>query len=255
MSSYTLLDYTQTILSSLDGEEVNSISDTVESMQVASIVKTVYNDIQSRADLPEHYGLFELEASLTHTKPTIMYRPDDVSNILWIKYNCIEDGDTNSNWRTIKFLPINEFMDLTNNFNVDEDAVLEFGHTVGTSSLVFKYYNDRAPTYYSSFDDETLIFDSYDNEVDTTLQKTKTLCYGKKHQSFTMEDNFVPFIDRDFATLLMNEAKVLAFAELKQIGHDEARKWASRGWTKVQKSGRGVDTNRNELDRVPNYGR
>ena len=256
MAAYTLLDYVQTILSSLDSDEVNNYNDTVESVQVANIVKTVYNDIQARADLNEHYTLFELVASTTILKPTLMTRPSDVNAILWIEYDCIEPHlATDPVWRPIKFLPLDEFLRLTDSFNTDDENVSSFIHTIGTDTLTFKYQNDRAPTYYTTFNDSTVLFDAFNHMVDDTLQKTKTRCYGKKDQTFIMSDTFVPFFDRDMSTLLLNEAKILAFSELKQVGHDVAKQWANRGWTKVQKQKRGIDQDRSELDRAPNYGR
>lgn len=82
----TLLDYVQLILSSLDSDEVNSISDTPESLQVANIVKQAYFNIIARADLPEHKQLVQLEGSLNPSQPVVMYIPDGISKISWIKY-------------------------------------------------------------------------------------------------------------------------------------------------------------------------
>ena len=44
---YTLLAIVQEILSDMDSDEVNSIDDTVESQQVASIVRSAYMAIMS----------------------------------------------------------------------------------------------------------------------------------------------------------------------------------------------------------------
>ena len=86
---YTLLELVQNILSSMDADEVNSITDTVEAQQVAKIVRTVYMDIMERANLPEHYGLVNLQASGTTLKPVLMTVPSSVQDIIWIKYDCI----------------------------------------------------------------------------------------------------------------------------------------------------------------------
>ena len=255
MSSYTLLEYVQTILSSADGDEVSSITDTTESLQVANIVKTVYNDIQARLDLPEHYTLFELNASGDSTKPVLMTRPSDVMTIEWVQYNKVQSGDTDPIYVKIPFKPLDEFLLMQDSMHVSDSTVASFDHTISSDTITFIYRNDKAPDFYTTYNDSTLIFDSYDSAVDTTLQKDKTRCYGRKDQEFTLSNSFVPFLDRDASTLLLNEAKVLAFAELKQMGHDVARQWANRGWVKTQKSKRGVDYNRNELDRLPNYGR
>jgi hypothetical protein len=256
MASYTLLDYTQAILSSLDSETVNSYSDTVESIQVANIIKTVYNDIQSRVDLPEHYDLFELNASGDNTQPVLMTRPADVSSIEWIQYDKVLLGSSDPAYRDVYFVSLDEFLRRMNSLKTTDTTNGTFNLTQPNSdTITFIYRNNKAPDYYTTFDDATIIFDSFDSAVDTTLQKTKTRAYGKKDQAFTLNDTFVPFLDRDLSTLLLNEAKVLAFSELKQVGHDVARQWANRGWTKVQQQKRGIDNPRNELDRAPNFGR
>lgn len=255
MSSYTLLEYVQAILSSMDGDEISSITDTTESLQVAHIVKTVYNDIQARLDLPEHYNLFSLTASGDNTKPTLMTRPTDVMNIEWVQYNKVQSGDTDPIFTKIEFLPLDQFLLMQDALHVSDSTVASFSQTEGSDTITFIYRNDKAPDFFTTYDDLTLIFDSYDSAVDTTLQSSKTRCYGRKDQEFTLSNSFTPFLDRDASTLLLNEAKVLAFAELKQMGHDVARQWANRGWVKSQKAKRGVDIFRNELDRLPDYGR
>src|ERR1700704_6434506 len=83
----TLLDYTQSILSSLNSAEVNSISDTTESLQVAEILRTTYYNILGRAELPEHEKLFQLTSSADPTKPVLMFRPNEgVAKLNWIQY-------------------------------------------------------------------------------------------------------------------------------------------------------------------------
>lgn len=257
MAAYTLLDYVQDIASSLDSEEVNSFDDSVESAQIANIVKTVYHDIASRADLPEHYTVFELTASGTDARPVMMHKPSNIRSILWLKYNKVAYGDTDPVWEDIPFLPLDKFLEHTYAMKPSDADVASFDYSVGSEpdSITFVYRSDKAPSYFTTYDDSTLLFDSYDSEVDTTLQKTKTLCYGLKDQTFTMSNTFVPFLDRDLSMLLLNESKVLAFSELKQVGHDIAKQWAARGWTKIQKSKRNVDHDTSELSRAPNYGR
>lgn len=256
MSSYTLLEYVQAILSSLDSDEVSNYNDTTESTQVAHIVKTVFNDLQARCDLPEHYQLFELTASGDNTKPTLMTKPSDVTSVLWVQYNKLLSGETDPLFQDVQFMPLDDFLRMQDSLKVSDSTVGSWDQTLDASdSITFIYRNDKAPTFYTTWNDSTFIFDSYDSAVDTTLTKTKTRCYGRKDQTFTLSNSFVPFTDRDMCTLLLNEAKVLAFAELKQMGHDVARQWANRQWTKLNKSKRGIDQNRNELDRVPNFAR
>src|SRR6266446_8280038 len=83
---FTLLDLTQSILSALNSDEVNSIGDTTESLQVAECIRTSYLNMLGRYDLPEHNQLFQLTPSDDPFKPTLMYRPEGINRIEWLKY-------------------------------------------------------------------------------------------------------------------------------------------------------------------------
>lgn len=82
----TLLDMVQNILSELDGDQVNSIGDTTESLQVAECVRTAYINMLGRYELPEHIQPINLNASDDFTQPTLMTRPKGVTRIEWIRY-------------------------------------------------------------------------------------------------------------------------------------------------------------------------
>lgn len=82
----TLLQMVQSILSSLGSDEVNSISDTTESLQVADIVKQTYMNMIGRYDLPQHNQPFQLQASDSAASPVLMSFPPGVTRIEWLKY-------------------------------------------------------------------------------------------------------------------------------------------------------------------------
>ena len=82
----SLLEMTQNILSALNSDQVNSVSDTPESLQVAEAIKSTYFNMLGRYDLPEHNQFFNLQPSNDPTKPVLMYRPDGVTRLEWLKY-------------------------------------------------------------------------------------------------------------------------------------------------------------------------
>lgn len=86
MAEQTLLEMTQNILSALDSDEVNSIGDTTESLQVAKIIQNKYYDIINRGELPGQRMLLQLDPSNDASKPTLMYIPEGVSKLDWVKY-------------------------------------------------------------------------------------------------------------------------------------------------------------------------
>ena len=252
-----LLEMVQDILSSLDSDEVNGIADTVEAQQVATIIKTVYNDIISRANLPEHFDLFELNASGDPDKPTVMFRPDRVQSLLWLKYDKRSPDETESNFQMVKYLKPLTFLDFTNGYRQSPANDIERFtlSTANASSIEIIYLNNKAPDYYTSWDDHTIVFDSYDNEVDTTLMKNKTMAYGEFEPTFVMKDDFVPDLDSRQFSLLFNEAKAQAFAELKQSENARAEKQARRAWVTLSHQKANTPQNYPYLKTLPDYGR
>lgn len=252
---YTNLEMVQNILSSMNADEINSISDNAESQQVSLICKTVFYDMASELNLPEHYSVFELQASGDSSKPTIMYRPDTVHNIKWLKYNVANTDDTTDNFRLLQYIPIDDFFDIIHQLKTVDTNVVSFNLDLNGDSITLYCRDDIAPTYFSTFDDSTIIFDSYDATMDTTLQKTKTLGYGAKSEIFTMTDDFIaPFDEQTFA-LYYNECKALAWAEMKETLHQKAELAIKRQRRSIQKNKDAFATKRTLFDRLPNYGR
>lgn len=251
---YTLLDMTQTILSSMDSDEINSINDNQESLQVATIIRTVFFDIKARSDLPEHYDTFELESSSDPIKPTLMYIPDYIERVNWIKYNQIGSEDTDQDYNTLSFLKFPEFLKRMYQLKESESNVGSYDIIKDGDSFTVLYVNDKAPQFYTVYADRNVLFDSYDSTVDNILQKNKTLCYGPKSVNFVLEDAFIPDLDEDQFPLLLNEAKALAWFEMKQQPHVKAEQNARRNWVHLQKN-KTRYKGYLDFEQLPNFGK
>jgi hypothetical protein len=279
----TLLEYVQSILSSLDSDEVNSISDNPEALQVAEIVRAAYFNIIGRTDLPQHKQLLQLEPSLDPTQPVLMSIPDGISKIEWIKYfNSSNSDQPQSNpgfihdlnlditgaggtsvtvppgYEDVTLLTVHEFINKMAGLNPANVNVGTFTFNDVSNNFpgnfTFYYLNDRQPQYCTVLSDWYVIFDAYNSTIDSTLQTTKTLCYGEVIPSFTMSDTFIPNIDERQVPLLLNEAKSLAFFELKQTLHTKAEQESKRQWSSVQRDKHRVDKP-NDFEALPNFGR
>lgn len=258
---YTLLDLTQNILSSMDSDEINSINDTVESRQVVAVIKTVYDDLVSRSNLPIQKTPFTLTASGDLTKPVLMTKPLTIDNIEWIRYNVVKLGGTIPVWTDINYISLDQFLIVTQNFNTS-DTVNVGTMTVTYNGFTFTFYFQKKtkPCYYTTFDDNTIVFDGYDSAVDSTLQSNKTMCFGEMTNSFTEVDNWVPNLNPQQFPLLLNEAKSLAWAELKQTTHAKAEQTARRNWRHLSKTQAHTYDQRfrqrnHTFDALPNFGR
>lgn len=251
----TLLEMTQDILLSMQSDSVNGISDTQESLQVASIIEQVYWDLMASLNFPEHFGLFELLASGDNTQPTIMTLPTDALELHWVKYNNIKDAETAPNYLDVQWKDLKNFMDDMYAINTDNSNVISFTRTLGGDPIDILCYNDRMPQYYTSFDDNTLIFDSYDADEDTTLVKAKTSCWGLLEPTFTQSDSFIPDLDAKQFPLFFNNAKAQCFAEIKQTSNDRAERTARDHKVTSQKHKFSAKQPQPTYDRVRSYGR
>jgi hypothetical protein len=246
----TNLDYVQNILSAMSSDEVNSISDTTESLQVAEIVKTTFFNIMTRSDLPNQKKPFQLDPSLNYLEPVLMYIPEGIKSLEWVKYY----DATDTMYKYVNIVPMQQFADQVNTFSPDESNVETLLFTVDGETFNFNYKNDITPNYCTVISNYYVIFDSYDNTLDSTLQASKTMAYGLAAPVWRMEDSFIPDLNEAQVNLLLNEAKSLAFLELKQVAHPKAEQEAKRQWSALQKD-KSIDNKPSYFDQLPNYGR
>lgn len=257
MATSTLLDMVQEILSAMSSDEVNSIGDTTEAMQVATIIRRKYFDIVSRADLPEHNQLIALTPSNDTTSPVLMYVPDEVNRIDYIQYRD-DSVEGQADYKYVTILPNRQFIEMVGSFNPTETGVASFEFTDDANGFpgefTFYYNTDKQPAYCTVIGNKYVIFDSFDIALDDTLQASKTRCFGQVAPIFRMEDTFVPRLDDKQFPLLINEAKALAFYELKQQPHAKAEQEIKRQWSSTAKN-KSVDNKPTYFDSLPDFGR
>lgn len=244
----------QLVLSSLDSDEVNSITDNTESLQVARIVRRCYNNIATHADLPEHKTVFSLTASSSST-PVVMYLPSGVDRLEWIKYDQQTLEDTNINFSLLTPISLEEFLNRMHMLSESDSYVDTFTLTVnGSDIFTVLYRTDTGPSVYTTFDDGTILFDSINTDVDSCLQNSKTLAYGMTEKAFLLSDTFVPDLDDRQFNLLLNESIALAAVELKQQANPKVEQQVRRGWINVQRTKHNIDIE-TDFDKLPDYGR
>jgi hypothetical protein len=208
MAKLTLLEITQNILNAMDSDSVNSVDDTVESMQVAEIVKETYFDLMSQRDWPWLREEFSLEGMGDLANPTKMRMPDAYSKMMYVKYDK----------KDVAYVVPEEFRALLDN-RVEQVGVVD------SKGFVL----NRNPIYYTSFDDEHILFDGYNSAVDDTLMSSKSVCYGVRTPAFTLEDSFIPDLPDNVFPTLLADAKATCFINLKQQANSREERRAQRG--------------------------
>lgn len=341
----------------MSSDQVNSISDTPESLQVAQIVQNKYYDIVARGDLTIDEQLFQLNPSNNVAIPVMMTIPEGVSRIDWMQYydsnpldnqqidqfgafshdlnvdlvhtaqwtttsttsnsivsvgtvtwtvasnmlpvvigqtvvanagtnnmfgnvtaytgttlsvqitSSIGSGTFNSwviqtapvnnsppGYKYVDIVPIDYFLDVTNRFDVTQSDTLTYTFNEDNYSFTFRYRNDHQPTLATVIQNFWVLFDSFDATQDNTLQASKTLAYGQYVPVFQLNDSFIPQLDDQQFPLLLNEAKSLAYYELKQQTHQKADQEIQRQWAVTQKT-KSKSNQPSYFDSLANYGR
>lgn len=246
----TLLELTQNILSRLDSDEIDSISDTTEAMQVARIIRNTYFNILTRSNLPEHKKLVQLTSSGSATQPVLMIRPDDVQKVDWIKYNIRTATDTIDRYDYVTILPLAQFLEMTDGFSTDDTNV----DTMLLNGLTFTFTNNMKPTYCTIVDDLYFVFDSYDSAVETTLQTSKIKAFALTVPTFDLVDATIPDLDDVQFPLLLSEATSVAFVDLKQMPNQKAEQESRRNWISLQRT-KALKKVPSAFDELPNFGR
>lgn len=254
---YTLLETVQLILSAMDSDEVQSITDTTEAYQVALMAKSVFEDLCVDLNLPSQHRIFQLTPSGDSSKPVLMTVPTSpIRKIEWVKYDNVDTvlGETRANYVDCTYLPFEDFIVRQTGFRNDTSSVGEMTFTSNGQDFKMMYQTNAFPLYYTCFDDNTFIFDSYRSDIDTTLQQSKTLASGYIYQTFTLSDSFTPPLEPDQFSLFHNKLKTRAFAELKQQDNKEAATEARRQKVVSQKRKR-LTPDLPEVFKVARYGR
>lgn len=231
---YTLLEMVQDVMSSMDSDEVNSITDTTESLQVARIVRACYFDVVS-VKLPEFTTIYQLNASTDPSKPVMMTLPSDAHSIMTLKYNKATVDHPDQDFTILTPLTNEDFFNMTHMLSLSEDNVAAMEYLNGIDAFNFLYRTDKHPDYYTIVNDHVFLFDSFDSTIDSTLQKSKTFAIGEKESKFSLTDNYVIDLDEAQHIWLLNEVKTLAFIEMKQSQHPMAERTARRHRIKAQK--------------------
>jgi|TARA_R110000787_G_scaffold65565_1_gene147487 hypothetical protein len=239
----TLLSMVQSILSDMDSEDVNAIGDSIEAQQVASVIEDCFYNIVSAREIPEHQQLLKLTALSDIAHPTHFQYPTDVKSIDRVFYNTASTGST---YVEIYYINPLDFITRMDESSSGSQKVLD--KAGGTDLFVL---NNVSPTYYTSFDDNFIVFDSYNSAIDTTLQESKSRAYGSVYPSFTISDSFEPDLDDNMLPYLLAEAKSTCFSLFKSGSDPKIEQTARRLKSYVQNDMHKTKT----ANRRPNYGK
>lgn len=236
MAKLTLLEIVQDILNDTDSDSVNSINDTVEGLQVAQIVKTSYFEMIANRNWPHLKRTIRLEDVLDVNKPTHLKVPVRVKELISFNYNKIKPENDRDRYESLLYLQPEDFLERNNNRNSLDDNIVQVTDFGGVTLLI---RNDQQPIFFTTFDDEHIVTDSFDLDIETTLQASNTQCLVYEEPVWSTDDSFIPDLPSEAFPALLEEAKSTAFIVLKQQPNSKAeqkarrqQRWLSRkAWT------------------------
>ncbi len=233
----TLLELTQSILSDMDSEPVNSIFDSEEAQQVASVIKDTYYNIIAARSIPEHDRLLKLTSLSDNSRPTHFTYPTNSKEVRLFEYDGKEVY-----WKD----PVDFLNDMPS--STQDNAVEVLDPLSGTKLYIT---NNKAPKYYTSFDDQYIVCNSYDVSVEDTLQESKTRCWGTIYPTWSVTDTFTPDIDEVLFPYLLAESKSVCFDIFKSGATPKIEQAARRLKSYVQN-----DQHKSKRENIRNfYGR
>lgn len=250
----TLLDIVQGILSTLDSDTVNSISDTVEADQVADIVKQTYFDIIDEYQLPGQRIITNLEAVSDVDRPNMLKLPDDVQALLHWQYDGRIVNSDPLNYIPVEYKPPQSFLTYVNQRNSQETD----RYVVVYVSPNVPIITDKTthPRYWTSFDDSYIVTDNFCLDVDASLQASKSQAWVEKRHTFTKSDEFIPNLPENLQSLLYRTAENMAYALFKQTVNPKLEQKESRMRIRTQRNKhRTQQYETNFMNGAPDYGR
>lgn len=221
----TLLEITQDILSIMDGDEVNSIGDTEEAYQVARSVVRTYEALVSNSNWYHTRKGLTLVPYSDSEFPTHIRLNDNVKQLTLINYNKRKVDDTRDNYEEVKWKDPDDFLRYLNLRNSGDTNIT---NVVDVSGIALLIQTDKQPDYFTSFDDETIVFDSYDSEVDSTIQESKVQAVGFIIPTLMLKDDAIPELPPDAWAGFIEEATKKAQWWVRQFEDPVAAQEASR---------------------------
>lgn len=219
MATKTVLEYVQACLSTMDSDEVNSISETAEATQIAQLLSDCYYELLNRQEWAFLKGPVSLSALGDVDKPTSFTLPSGLRRLTKLWYNVSTDGGMER--RELKRVDPETFLSTYASGAAGDNKLLVQEGT----QLQFYVRTDKMPTVYTTFDDKRIHCDAVDQDVDTTLVTAKISGYGVLIPDFDIENGFEPVLPEHMVPLLQSTLNAASHIYFKQqvSSPDEAR--------------------------------
>lgn len=210
----TLLQVVQTYLDATSGFYVDSIFDTDESQQVANVAERIYYKmVQEYPNLLFTMKDRTLDAVSDVTRPNYMLIPKEIQRIQESKvWYDVSDDASKVSYKEVQYLPPLDFISIMRR-NTSDETILVEGYDESEMVVV----TNKHPSYFTSFDNKFVVFDSYKKSIDDSLQASKTRIVASEEEVFLVEDDFVipipSHLSETYMDMVLNECLTLIYQQ------------------------------------------
>lgn len=191
----TLLQIVQRCLSAIDSHNVTGVDDSPDAEQVVLIVNRVYEEILSKRDWPFLRVAGTSLVTNTSGVPWELEFPANFWEKEYVRYNK----------KDVTYMSPSEFK-----YMIDgRDTTASYVNSSGI-------HTDRDPSYWTSFDEKSMVFDAYDSTNATLLPSLCYLQYIKYITSSLTANSDIPDLPLGFHSVLFDGVLAAVFNELAQ---------------------------------------
>ena len=214
MPKIALLEICQNIASDMDSFGFNSITEDDEGMQIARVVKEQFELMQSTLTMVDTEKRYQLQTLAGF--PNMLKMPDNAESLTRLQYRQDDPADASTRmvYADLIRLEPEVFSDMMLGLNE-----LSTNVTAGLDpdGAPVKYSTNSPPAYFTSFDNENIMFDSYQSGFVGNADGVtagNTICFGEVVPVFLLEDTYVPEIPENAFMRLITTSKAACFDKL-----------------------------------------
>lgn len=221
----TLLDIVQDMLFSINGDQVSTYTAGNESKRCSRIAHQVFLEFIANTQVEEQEDVIQLDSVGDVLNPTQLLIPSKVDKIVKMEYQ-----DRDGHYRDVYYLDPVEFVDHLDSFRNYENSFEIQYNNVG---LIVR--TDRQPRHWTTFNDQDVIMDSFEQDVEATLvgSKTRILISYTGPEVWEYRDDFVIPLDDDSLSTYKAECLEMAWAIIKERENSTLRSKGRRERAKL----------------------
>ncbi len=164
MAKRTILQLVQELGEGIGSDEIDSLDETIEASEIASILKQTVDVIISRKRwefLKDRVRQLDARVT-TSTQLNTLTIPSDVTRVNCLKYRNTEN--TRTEFTLIEYMQPCEFLEFVQARDSTDSNITAIANEDG---VLINVITDAPPTRWTSFDEELITFDAYDAALGT----------------------------------------------------------------------------------------